>query len=182
MTGQPPPAFPGAALCVCLLAAVVSGTVSATSCDVTTYGAKGDNTTDDTLALQASGQVALGFGKAPDTHHSLLSLDMPPVAPTDLRDDGFAHRHVDVSGAVWTTHPCPPAPHTPLPRTHVISIVQKAISDPTCALVVLPAPGAYLSRPLDVGSCSNRVLVLQQGAQLVLWRDPDTYSPNKSLM
>jgi hypothetical protein len=48
--------------------------------------------------------------------------------------------------------------------------------------VVLPAPGAYLSRPLDVGSCSNRVLVLQQGAQLVLWRDPDTYSPNKSLM
>lgn len=60
--------------------------------------------------------------------------------------------------------------------------VQKAISDASCSSVVINAPGAYLTRPLDLASLSNRNLVLQSGAQLVLWRDPDTFSPQKAML
>ena len=61
-------------------------------------------------------------------------------------------------------------------RTEDTAALQAVLDDVTCSPVILPAPGAFLSRALNLSAMSGRSLLIADGAQLVVWRDPKTYS------
>jgi hypothetical protein len=48
--------------------------------------------------------------------------------------------------------------------------LQKALVDPRCSEVVFEAPGAYLTKSLSLANCSHITVVIEAGAQLVVWR------------
>lgn len=54
--------------------------------------------------------------------------------------------------------------------------LQAVLDDVSCSSVIFPAPLAFLSRALNLSAMSNRTLLIETGAELVVWRDPKTYS------
>lgn len=54
--------------------------------------------------------------------------------------------------------------------------IQRALNDPQCATVLVPAPRLCVSRALNISLMSGRSLLIEMGATLSLWPDPATYS------
>ena len=61
-------------------------------------------------------------------------------------------------------------------KTEDTRALQLVLDNTSCSPVVLPAPGAFLSRALNLSLMSGRTLLIEAGAELVVWRDPKTYS------
>jgi len=61
-------------------------------------------------------------------------------------------------------------------RTEATAAVLAAIA--ACSTVVFPAPGAFLLRPIKLDAHDNLTLVVEPGATLVAWPDPDTWNAN----
>eukprot|EP00047_Mylnosiga_fluctuans_P007694 m.254955 g.254955 ORF g.254955 m.254955 type:complete len:399 (+) comp19235_c0_seq1:227-1423(+) len=53
--------------------------------------------------------------------------------------------------------------------------IQRALDSPACDVVVLPAPGKFLARSL-LTTVDNQTLIVEAGAMLIAWPDPDTWS------
>lgn len=60
--------------------------------------------------------------------------------------------------------------------------LQAALSSPACATVLLPSPGLFLSRALDLVNASNKQLLIQPGAALVTWRERSTWGSRNALL
>jgi beta-galactosidase len=60
--------------------------------------------------------------------------------------------------------------------------LQSALSHPLCATVLLPAPGLFLTRALDLVNASNKALVIAPGALLVAWRTRATWGSTNALL
>ena len=60
--------------------------------------------------------------------------------------------------------------------------LQRALSSPACGTVLLPAPGLFLSRSLDLVNASNKHLVIAPGAALVTWRQRATWGGRTALL
>ena len=54
--------------------------------------------------------------------------------------------------------------------------IARALASPTCASVVLPSPGLFLSRPLDLSAAAAHSLVIEPGAALVIWRNRSSWN------
>ena len=54
--------------------------------------------------------------------------------------------------------------------------IQLALDDLSCTSVLVPAPHMCVSRCLNLSSMSSRALLIESGAQLIVWRTPETYS------
>jgi len=63
--------------------------------------------------------------------------------------------------------------------TEDTAAIQRALDAAACEIVVIPAPGWFVSRALNLTAMSNRQLLVEPGAVLVVWRDPATYSTTK---
>lgn len=58
-----------------------------------------------------------------------------------------------------------------------------ALASPSCSSVVLPSPGLFLCRGLDLSTATAaRELVIASGAALVLWRDRHTWGNASALL
>jgi len=62
------------------------------------------------------------------------------------------------------------------------SSLQNALSHPLCSTVLLPAPGLFLSRALDLINASNKALVIAPGALLVTWRNRSSWGSRNALL
>lgn len=54
-------------------------------------------------------------------------------------------------------------------------MLQEALDDGSCATVLLPAPGRYLSRALNLSLASGKTLLISPGAALVVWPEIASY-------
>ena len=59
--------------------------------------------------------------------------------------------------------------------TEDTGVLQAALSDAACGTVLLPPPGVFLSRALDLSRASNKTLRIAPGATLLVWPTPATY-------
>lgn len=59
--------------------------------------------------------------------------------------------------------------------TDCTSAIQTAISSSACSTVVVPTPGWYLSKSISLVQASNKTMLIQPGAALVLWRNISEY-------
>ena len=60
--------------------------------------------------------------------------------------------------------------------------LQAALSSPACSTILLPSPGLFLSRALDLVNASNKQLHIQPGAALVTWRERSTWGSRNALL
>jgi beta-galactosidase len=60
--------------------------------------------------------------------------------------------------------------------------LQAALSHAACSTVLLPAPGQFLSRALDLINASNKALIIAPGALLVAWRNRKTWGSTSALL
>jgi len=67
-------------------------------------------------------------------------------------------------------------------KTDNTAAIQAALSDPSCAIVLIPVGGTFLARSLYVGNMSHRALLLPPGAELGIWPDPATYGSNSAFL
>ncbi len=64
-------------------------------------------------------------------------------------------------------------------KTDDSAYIQKALDDANCVIVTVPSPLECVSRALNLSLMSGRSLVIEPGAALVLWPDPQTWSLTK---
>lgn len=62
------------------------------------------------------------------------------------------------------------------------SALQLALSSPSCSKILLPSPGLFLSKSLDLVNSSNKQLVIEPGASLVTWRERSTWGGRTALL
>lgn len=60
--------------------------------------------------------------------------------------------------------------------------IQNALASAACTSVVLPAPGLFLSRALDLSQANASAIIIEPGAALVLWRDRATWGAGTALL
>ena len=59
-------------------------------------------------------------------------------------------------------------------KTEDTIVLQAALDDSACDTVLLPSPGTFLSRALNLSSASGKTLYIAPGATLLVWPDVAT--------